>query len=424
MKHSNFSHFKRGIIFLSLLALAPAAQPIIDRDFRAQSGNPPSHVVHRGTPEEMIIAAIDAIRQGKSREALATVDRLLVLEPNYRLAHLLRADLYAMRAMPLATMGGGINGPADRLEDLRREALVRIQHRISPPPAQALPANLLRFSSQQKYAVLVDTSVARLYLFENQNGIPKLVTDSYVTIGKLGASKQSEGDQRTPLGVYFVNGKLTRDQLDKTYGSQADLYGVGAWPISYPNEWDKREKRTGHGIWLHGSPANTYARPPQASNGCVVLTNTEMEQIASHLQVGITPVIITQSIDWISSTEWEKQRNQIQNQIDQWRTAWESLQTTHYLAFYGRDFQSAEGLDIAAWKQQKTAINARKQWTKIKLDEISIFSTGGNQPLLVSSFSQDYKSDNLANQSNKRLYWKQEGSQWRIVWEGTTKNGV
>ena len=355
---------------------------LLIENFHLQSENTLARAVHGGTPEEMIIAAIDAIRLGKSREALATVDRLLEIEPNYRLAHLLRADLYAMRVMPLATMGGGASGPEDRLEDLRREAQVRIQHRIAPPPTQALPANLLRFSPQQKYAVLVDTSEARIYLFENQNGIPKRVSDSYVTIGKLGASKQSEGDQRTPLGVYFVNGKLTRDQLDKTYGDKADLYGIGAWPISYPNEWDKKEKRTGHGIWLHGSPANTYARPPQASNGCVVLTNAEMEQIADHLQVGITPVIITESIDWISSTEWEKQRNQIQSQIDQWRTAWEKLETTQYLGFYGQDFQSAEGQDIASWKQQKTAINGRKQWAKITLDDISIFSTGGKKTLV------------------------------------------
>ena len=275
---------------LVLLLLAPAAQPRmpVTPVFQQHPLLDPVGTATQGTPERMIVAAIDAIRDNRMGDARATVDALLSKEPNYRLAWLLSADLYAMRSMPLANMGGGINAPQDqeRLEDLRREAMARLHRQANPPPAGQLPSELIAFSHNQKFAILVDTLASRLYVFENNNGTPRYVTDSYVTVGKLGTEKLREGDQRTPLGVYFVYNHMSRPQLDKTFGAQADLYGVGAWPISYPNEMDKREGRTGHGIWLHGSPSDTYARAPQASNGCVVLTNPDMAQIAEHLQIG------------------------------------------------------------------------------------------------------------------------------------------
>lgn len=415
---------KRGVAVVLLLALAPAARPLIDSPAHNTVAHKSSGVVTKGTPEEMILSAIDAIREGRYKDAEATLDQLLITEPNYRLAHLLRADLYAMRAKPLTSIGGGSNGPTERLEDLRQEALVRIKRRTTPPPTNALPANLLVFAAKQKYAIVVDTSASRLYLFENQNGTPKLVRDHYVTIGKLGAQKVKEGDQRTPLGVYFVTSFMPRSQLDKTYGAQADLYGVGAWPISYPNEWDKREGRTGHGVWLHGSPAQTYARAPQASNGCVVLTNPEMNQIAEHLQIGATPVVITEKIDWLAPQEWQQQKDKALAKIESWRNAWESLNTSRYIEHYGQQFRSEDGQDLTSWQNQKTNVNNSKQWAKVKLEELSIFNSGGTSPLLVTSFGQDYKSNNLNNNMKKRLYWRQENGDWRIVWEGAANKGA
>lgn len=417
MKFRTSNWIKRGMAFALLLALAPTARPVIDvQPHTAVVLERPTPRAN-GTPEEMIVAAIDAVRDGRYREAQATVDRLLEKEPNYRLAHLLRADLYAMRAMPLTSIGGAAKGPADRLEDLRHEALVRIQRHASPPPVNTLPGNLLVFAPRQKYAVLVDTSVSRLYVFRNENGEPKLERDHYVTIGKLGANKLREGDQRTPIGVYFVTGHMPRPQLDKTYGAaKADLYGVGAWPISYPNEWDKREGRTGHGIWLHGSPSETYARAPQASNGCVVLTNPEMEQIAGYLQTATTPVVITERVNWMSRQEWKAQQSKTQAQILAWHAARENPASQRWAGYYSRQFQSKDGQGTDADKRPVTTATVKTQ-----LEDLSVFSTGGQDPMLVSSFAQEIPGN---GQMKKRLYWKQEAGAWRIVWEGLAEKGA
>ena len=40
-----------------------------------------------------------------------------------------------------------------------------------------------------------------------------LVADYYASVGKLGTEKVVEGDQRTPLGVYYITSRLDAKQL-------------------------------------------------------------------------------------------------------------------------------------------------------------------------------------------------------------------
>lgn len=414
---------KRLICLVILLCLATAATPRLfefsDTTFTLTPDI--AGTAKSGNNETRILAAIDDIRAGNMADARATVDALLDEQPNYRLAQLLRADLYAMRSMPLTTMGGGIaNAPNGALDELRKEALVRIAHRNEDQTTgNKLPANIVVFAPNQKYAILVDASTSRLYVFANDNGKPNRIKDHYVVVGKLGVDKKVEGDQRSPLGVYFVTNHLTRPQLDKTYGELADLYGVGAWPISYPNELDRSQKRTGYGIWLHGSPAATYARAPQASNGCVVLTNEEMLKVSTYLQPGNTPVIIAPQVEWLSESEWLQRQTAAMTLLNTWKSKWENLDSSAYLNFYGNEFRSAEGQTIDTWRSQKTAVNAGKTWAKIQLNDISIFAAGEKSSQLVTTFKQDYRSNNLENQMRKRLYWQRGSEGWKIVWEGS-----
>ena len=188
-------------------------------------------------------------------------------------------------------------------------------------------------------------SKSTLYLFENVNGEPRYVSDFYISVGKKGADKVSEGDQNTPLGVYFVNSHLTKDKL-------TDFYGSGAYPLSYPNEWDKRLGRDGHGIWLHGTPSDTYSRPPRASNGCVVLANNDLNDLGSHLQIGVTPVIIASKIDWSDEAD-RTERSALLKEIEQWRSDWASRNTEAYLTHYARDF-STGSVNLPAFARAET----------------------------------------------------------------------
>ncbi|OIR11377.1 L,D-transpeptidase catalytic domain [mine drainage metagenome] len=358
--------------------------------------------------EQGLAKSLQAVGENHLDVALNEVDSLLRINPNFKLAQLVKGDLLLARAKPINGFGDAPNAPRDRIQDLREEAEARLQRAQQQQPI-AVPRYLWQLSPRQRYAVVVDTGKSTLYLFENVNGEPRYVSDFYISVGKKGADKVSEGDQKTPLGVYFVNGHLTRDKL-------TDFYGPGAYPLSYPNEWDKREGRDGHGIWLHGTPSDTFSRPPRASNGCVVLANNDLNEIGSHLQIGITPVIIASKIDWSNEAD-RADRASLLKEIEQWRSDWASRDTEAYLAHYAHDF-STGSMSLPAFAQQKRLVNSGKTWIKVRLSDVSIFPYPSQPDLVVVNFEQDYDSNNLSNHMNKRQYWMKRNGRWQIVYEG------
>ncbi|MBB5019513.1 murein L,D-transpeptidase YafK [Chitinivorax tropicus] len=371
-----------------------------------------------GKPEALLVATLQRIQDGHLQDALRIIDRLLSIEPNYKLAHLIKGDLLLARSRPLDTMGDAQGASAEAVNDLRHEALVRLSRYQAPPPADAIPADLLQLAPDQPHAVVVDTTRSRLFVYKNDHGVPRYVADYYITIGKKGFEKAKEGDQRTPIGVYQVTSRLERAKLDQLYGKQAELYGIGAWPLNYPNEWDRRQKRGGSGIWLHGTPYDTYSRAPLASNGCVVLTNQDMGEVGQWLQIGGTPVVISNGVKWVSRQEWQAQRALLGKQLERWRQDWESLDTQRYLTHYSAGF-AADGVDLAKWSKQKQQIHESKTWAKIQLSNVSILRYPAAMPMALITFDQYYQSNNLAHQMKKRQFWAFEDGRWQIVYEGT-----
>ncbi len=368
-------------------------------------------------PEALLVATLNAIARNQLDIATAEIDRVIARYPNFRLAHLIKGDLLMARAGPISNIGAAQNVPADRVADLRDEARARLARYAQERPADRVPRYLLQMAPEQKYALVVDTARSTLFVFENVKGEPKLISDYYVSSGKNGSDKMRSGDKRTPLGVYHVTGSLPRERLDVLYGKSAELYGVGALPLNYPNEWDKREGRDGHGIWLHGVPYDTYSRPPRASDGCVALTNQDFEAIAKQVQVGSTPVIISGTVEWVTAGAMRKTRDEVMGRFEQWRQDWESLDAGRYLAHYAPGF-SAGKQNLQQWAEQKRAVNAGKTWIKVKTTGVSAFLYPGREDLAVVTFEQDYASSNLENRMRKRQYWLNEGGAWKIIYEG------
>lgn len=370
-----------------------------------------------GAPEALLAQTLLAIAGSQFDIALTEIDKVLRDYPNFRLAHLIKGDLLMARARPISTIGSASNAPEDRIADLREEARARLVRHRQERPGNRVPSNLLQLTPDQKYAFVVDTSKYTMYVFENDNGTPRYVADYYASIGRNGIDKNREGDKKTPLGVYHVTKNLPRDQLDRTYGALSALYGDGAFPINYPNEWDRRHGRKGHGIWLHGVPYDTYSRPPRASDGCVALTNEDLLAVAKQVQVGVTPVIIAQDVEWVDNAKAKSTRDGLQRSLESWRRDWESRDTEQYLRHYSRKFLSGKR-DFDGWAKQKRSINAGKSWIKVRVDDVSMFLYPGNENLAVVTFSQDYASNNITNKMRKRQYWQREDGAWRIVHEG------
>ena len=364
-------------------------------------------------PEAQLVKIFSEIDANRLNNALDLTERLLHQHPNYRLANLIKGDLLLARTQPIQQFGALAGAPSDKVADLRAEAIARLKGYREKPPANYVPRYLLEMEPDQRYAIVVDTKRSRLYVYENDvknGGRPRFVADYYVTQGKLGADKVAEGDKKTPIGVYHVTSSLPRQKL-------ADLYGNGAFPINYPNEWDRRQGRNGSGIWLHGTPSDTFSRPPHASDGCVVLNNPDLDAVAKNLQVGLTPVIISNSVEWLSLDDWAKERKELNKTIDAWRADWESRDTDRFLKHYSQRFQSSDQ-NFKQFAEQKRKVNAGKAWIKVKVENLSVFRNPGKEEVVVVTFDQDYRSNNLTNVMKKRQYWVREGGQWKIIYEG------
>lgn len=359
--------------------------------------------------ENRLISALASIGKGDVDGAIKLLAPVVKAFPNYRLAQLVYADLLMAKGHAVREFGDFQSAPHEQIKSLLDEAKARWQyHKIAPPTAK-FPASMVKLSESQKYAIVVDMQTSRLYVYKNQDGVPELVYDFYATIGKNGTGKDSEGDQKTPVGVYFVTGFIDPEKLP-------DFYGVGAFPIDYPNVWDRQHGRTGSGIWLHGTPSYTLNRPPRDSDGCVILSNGNLEMIAPFLE-GNTPVILSEKIEWIDKKEWLKRQSGYAALLEQWRKDWESRNTDQYLRHYSPDY-SGMGMDYKGWVDFKKQINTAKNHIKVGLTEKSFFLYPGEQGLLVVTFRQKYQSDSLIRNSNKRQYWhKEKDGSWRIIYE-------
>jgi murein L,D-transpeptidase YafK len=368
-------------------------------------------------PDAQLARTLHEVSNKRLDAAASEIDKVIGAYPNFRLAHLIKGDLLLARARPLATVGNAPGAARGDLDDLREEARARLARMQRPRPADRVPVYMVQMQSDQRHALVVDTARSTLYVFENRGGEASYVTDYYVSIGKNGTDKYRVGDNKTPLGVYHVTGTLTRQKLNRTYGKMAEQYGAGALPISYPNEWDRREGRNGYGIWLHGVPSDTYSRPPRASNGCVALTNEDFAVVSRSVQIGLTPVIIADGVDWVAPGALRALRTELAQRIEDWRRDWESRDTDSYLAHYSESFSTGK-TGYTQWAAQKHKVNAGKAWIRVKLDRTSIFLYPGREDLAVVSFDQDYSSSNLTNRMRKRQYWIKENGEWRILHEG------
>jgi murein L,D-transpeptidase YafK len=379
----------------------------------AQTAPPIASIAFSNDVEAALVRALETLREGGIQAALKEMDLVLAKNPNFQLGHLIKGDLLmAKSGAPLAFTG--TRAQPELVASLQQEARARLTRYFDGPPIGHLPTALIQLSPQQRHVLLMDSEKSRLYVFKNIDGAPQLITDFYISSGKKGAEKEREGDQKTPIGVYFVTSTMPKEKL-------SDFYGSGAFPLNFPNEWDKRLGKTGSGIWIHGTPPNTYSRPPRASDGCVVLTNEDFAAISKYVDPSITPIVIANRLEWKSPEQWVDTKNVFTDSLNRWQGDWESLNVDSYLAHYSPQFE-ADGKGLKDWAARKRGVGASKTFVKVEISNLSILeyplpSTAA--PLMMVTFDQTYQSNNASSQIKKRQYWQLENGQWKIIYEAT-----
>ncbi|MFX5622873.1 hypothetical protein ABTE00_22215, partial [Acinetobacter baumannii] len=78
---------------------------------------------------------------------------------------------------PVRNFGAMADGPGDKLKELRDEAMVRIRSLQEKPDPKLIPKAVLQVGEDQKNVLVVETTRSRLYVYENQGGELKYMTD-------------------------------------------------------------------------------------------------------------------------------------------------------------------------------------------------------------------------------------------------------
>lgn len=363
--------------------------------------------------EARLIEVYRLIGQGQAREALAKAEILVREHPHFGLAQLVYGDLLAARTRQLRSVGdvpeAVAAGASQTLAELREESLLRLRALRERPPAGTIPSQFLQLSTRSRHAIAVDTSRARLYLFENGPQGLRLIADYYISVGKSGIDKAVEGDLRTPLGVYYVTSNLDPKTLKNFYGS-------GALPINYPNPYDARRGKTGGGIWLHGTPPNQFSRPPRATDGCVVLANPDLERIIRTVEVRTTPVLIAPTIKWVPpSTAATAEIKAFTDALASWRAAKASGDINRTLAHYTADM-AGNGKPLAEWLPTLRAELERQRGKDLELKELSYLRWTDSADTMVVTFGEVPQGARTG--PVKRQYWMRTGATWKIFYEG------
>jgi len=174
------------------------------------------------------------------------------------------SPLLASTALTPATLASGM---------VSKTLLPEVDPRFELNNSDGKPAGLIAGSQSAKHLFWADLDQGLLFRLERTaNGQYRQRDVVRISIGKQGFGKTREGDLKTPVGVYKITSFLTDKQLD-------ERYGMGAYPLNYPNIWDRISSRTGHGIWLHGHDRNIAQRPRFDSDGCIVIDNETLEKL-------------------------------------------------------------------------------------------------------------------------------------------------
>jgi lipoprotein-anchoring transpeptidase ErfK/SrfK len=402
-----------------------------------------------------LMAIYSALAEGKLSQALAQADALVLKAPSFSLGHLLRADILNAKAnRPAPSIAAqtqasllGASAAARRMTELRAEAHLRLLALQHPPQAAELPSNLISIAPDVPRVVVVDALRSRLYVYENSAQGLYLSHSLYMTQGRLGANKVIEGDQKTPIGVYFSDGAIEK--------KLPDLYGYGALNTDYPNVWDKRQNRTGHGIWLHGTPKESYARAPYASDGCVVLANPDIATIFPLVSPKV-PVVLAENVRFVPAAQLAKLRAEMNTKLDAWVANLAQPQSAAMTGFYASDFAPDVSLQdetkngqtvLAAWLARKAALATAQSGAAPKMVGLTAITYPNEPDLMHTRFELHYpplaNTNAKANASpknakaiktsqntegglvlRKTIYWKKTDGQWLITLETAGQTGA
>lgn len=291
---------------------------------------------------------------------------------------------------------------------------------MSPRALGALLALFVSFaaggtwaSDHVKTAILVDKKTNTLQVTRYINGAYETVKTYHATLGQVTGDKISEGDLKTPEGIYTFKSKLTPPTLRKKFGEMA-------FYMNFPNDFDRLASYTGSAIMLHATDTPERLAKNYDSEGCVVVKNEEIREIAPFIRLGLTPILIFQEL----TPEYLKpgQSPELKGFFDSWIKAWESKDINAYIDHYHTDF-SAQNKDRDQWKAYKGNLNRNYASIVIGPEDVQYYR---HPKYSMITFTQNYhsklKGGGVGHKSRgtKILYIGEEAGKPKIISETYT----
>ena len=364
------------------------------------------------SPEARLIAVYRAIAAG-DRQALPLAAALVRDVPGFQLGQLVYGDLLMAQSGTLPSFATVKDGPPavrEQLQKLRAEATRRLGSLREMPPPGTVPEQVLELARNVRHVVVVDASHSRVYVFEQKSSGLQLVRSFYASIGRAGFDKEVEGDLRTPLGIYHITSRLDDQQVE-------ELYGIGALPLNYPNEHDRRMGRTGSGIWLHGVPRATYSRSPYATEGCVALANDDMAYLMEVLQTRRTPVIIADEVNWVRPDDQAAERRSFDALLTQWQEARSRGDGRTLLALQTADFNARAGNPLRKVSLAAEPLRANGEPDpQAEWRQVSVFRWKRGAEVTIVNYT--VVSTKPSRSADRRQYWAREQGRWRLFFDG------
>ena len=260
------------------------------------------------------------------------------------------------------------------------------------------PAYLLEVPDSVNTVLIAEADTATLHYFDDDGAGRVRSGGSYMSIGLKGAGKQRAWDKKTPLGIYFIT-----EQLDTT--KLHEKYGPTAFPLDYPNIWDRYNRRSGDGIWIHGVTPGGGRRPERDTDGCIALPNAALLDLEPRLQPLSTPVVITRQIRWQSAVEVEAARSELRRGLDAWVASYAAGDLHRYLSLYADDF-TYRGMDRDQWAAFRTQSITNAPPREIALEDVFLLADPTDDGLYLARFRQTITYDDRTVAIIKRLYWR------------------
>jgi len=245
-------------------------------------------------------------------------------------------------------------------------------------------SNVLTCNKQRSNLILYTKNRNKKYYIKNKNS-------AYT--GKNSGDKMREGDSKTPIGLYELVSKKSKEKnLDP-------FYGPYAFVTSYPNMYDKFKGKSGHGIWIHGVPENEERN--EFTKGCIAIQNDKLKNLEKKINLKKTLLIIDDS--WIKKEISKEVLSSILSQLYRWRYAWLYNDLELYLSFYAQDFIRSDSMNFSKFKRYKTRIFKKVEKKTIIFKNINVIPYPNTKNIYQITFKEFYKSNSFTFTGDKVL---------------------